>query len=77
VKVERVLSWPPYRGAAYYEVYLRRGATTVYEVRTSKLSAPIRLKLRPGRYHAFVRPAISTDAGIVLGPAIMDKIVRV
>lgn len=77
VKVERVFSWRLYRGAAYYELYLRRGATTVYEVRTSKRTAPIRLKLRPGRYHAVVRPAIPTDAGIILGPAIIDKIVRV
>ena len=77
VKVERVFSWRLYRGAAYYQVYLRRGAATVYEARTLKRTTSIRLKLRPGRYHAFVRPAISTDAGIILGPAIMDKIVRV
>jgi hypothetical protein len=77
VKVERVFSWRPVRRAAYYQVLLQRGATTVYEARTSKRTASIRLKLKPGRYHAVVRPAISTDAGIILGPAIMDKIVKV
>jgi hypothetical protein len=77
VKVERAFSWRPVRGAAYYEVLLQRGATTIYEARTTKRTASIRLKLRPGRYHAVVRPAISNDAGIVLGPAIVNKIVRV
>jgi len=77
VKVERVFRWRPVRRAAYYQVLLQRGATTVYEVRTTKRTASIRLKLKPGRYHAVVRPAISTDAGIILGPAIVDEIVRV
>ena len=77
VKVERVFSWRPFRRAAYYQVHLQRGATTVYEVRTSKRTVSIRLKLRPGRYHAIVRPAISTDAGIILGPAIVDTVVKV
>jgi outer membrane biosynthesis protein TonB len=76
VKVERVFSWRPFRGAAYYQVHLQRGATTVYEVRTSNRTASIRLELKPGRYHAIVRPAISTDAGIILGPRILDKIVK-
>jgi hypothetical protein len=77
VKVERVFSWRLYRGAVYYPVHLRRGAKTVYQVRTLKRTASIRLTLRPGRYHAVVRPAVPSDAGIILGPAIMDKIVRV
>jgi hypothetical protein len=37
----------------------------------------MRLELRPGTYHAVVRPAVPNEAGITLGPAIMDKIVRV
>jgi hypothetical protein len=37
----------------------------------------MRLKLRPGRYHAVVRPAMPNDAGIILGPAIVDRIVKV
>jgi hypothetical protein len=77
VKIERVFSWRPFRRAAYYQVHLQRGTTTVYEVRTSKRTVSIRLKLRPGRYHAIVRPAISTDAGIILGPPIVDKVVKV
>jgi hypothetical protein len=77
VKVERVFSWRRFRGAAYYQVSLRRGATPVYEARTPKRTASIRLELRPGRYHAVVRPAMPTDAGIVLGPAIVDTIVKV
>jgi hypothetical protein len=39
VKVERVFSWRPVRGAAYYEVLLQQGATTIYEARTSKRTA--------------------------------------
>ena len=77
VKVERVFSWHRFQGAAYYQVSLRRGATPVYEARTPKRTASIRLELRPGRYHAVVRPAMPTDAGIVLGPAIVDTIVKV
>ncbi|HKD32170.1 MAG TPA: hypothetical protein VKB73_01740 [Gaiellaceae bacterium] len=77
VRVNRVLSWRLYRGAVYYQVHLRQGAKTIYEVRTLKRTASIRLRLRPGRYHAVVRPAVPSDAGIILGPAIMDKIVRV
>jgi hypothetical protein len=76
VTFKRAFSWRRYRGAAYYQVHLQRGVKTVYEVRTLKRTASIRLKLRPGRYHAIVRPAFSTDAGITLGPAILDKIVR-
>jgi hypothetical protein len=74
VTFARVLSWRRYRRAAYYQVHLQRGAKTVYQVRTFKRTASIRLKLRPGKYHAVVRPAFSTDAGITLGPAILDKI---
>jgi hypothetical protein len=77
VKVERVLSWRRYRGAVYYQVHLRRGAKTIYAVRTLKRTASIRLELKPGKYHAVVRPAIPGDAGIILGPAIVDQIVRV
>ena len=77
IEVERAFSWRPVRGAAYYQVLLQRGATTIYEARNSKRTAAIRLKLRPGRYHAVVRPAIPNSAGITLGSAIVDKIVRV
>jgi hypothetical protein len=77
VRVERVFSWRRYRGAVYYQVHLQRGAKTVYEARTLQRTASIRLKLRPGRYHAVVRPAIPSDVGIILGPTIMDKIVRI
>jgi hypothetical protein len=77
VRVERVLSWRRYRGAVYYQVHLLRGSTTVYSARTLQRTARIRLRLRPGRYHAVVRAAIPGDAGIILGPAILDRIVRV
>jgi hypothetical protein len=44
-----------------------------------KLTAalPAGLKLRPGTYQALVRPAIPSDAGIVLGAAILEKTIRV
>jgi hypothetical protein len=77
VKVTRVFSWRRYRGAVYYQVHVLRGAKTVYEARTLQRTASIRLKLRPGRYHAVVRPAVPSDVGIILGPTIMDKIVRI
>ena len=77
VKVARVFSWRRYRGAVYYQVHLLRGAKTVYAARTLQRTASIRLKLRPGRDHAVVRPAIPSDVGIILGPTIMDKIVRI
>jgi hypothetical protein len=78
-KAQRVFSWRRYPRAAYYEFYLQRGDTTIYEARTEELTAtlPARLKLRPGTYHVFVRPAIPVDAGIILGDAIVQKTIRV
>lgn len=76
VTFERAFSWRLHRGAVYYQVHLQRGAKTIYEARTLKRTASIRLQLRPGKYRAVVRPAFPTDAGIILGPAILDKIVR-
>jgi hypothetical protein len=78
-KVQRVFSWHRAAAAVYYQFYLRRGAATIYETRTVKLTAalPAGLKLRPGTYQALVRPAIPGDAGIVLGAAILEKTIRV
>lgn len=78
-KVPRVFSWHRAAAAVYYQFYLQRGATTIYQTRTVKLTAalPAHLKLRPGTYHALVRPAIPSDAGIVLGTAILEKTIRV
>lgn len=78
-KVQRVFSWHRAAAAVYYQFYLQRGATTIYQTRTVKLTAalPAHLKLRPGTYHAQVRPAIPSDAGIVLGTAILEETIRV
>ena len=78
-KVQRVFSWHRAAAAVYYQFYLQRGAATIYQTRTVKLTAalPAHLKLRPGTYHALVRPAIPSDAGIVLGNAILEKTIRV
>jgi hypothetical protein len=77
VKVRRVFSWHLYPGAVYYQLHLQRGSKTIYEQRTLEPTASIRLTLEPGTYRTVVRPAIPSDAGIILGPAIMNKIVRV
>jgi hypothetical protein len=76
--VQRVFSWHRAAAAVYYQFYLRRGAATIYQTRTVKLTAalPAGLKLRPGTYQALVRPAIPGDAGIVLGAAILEKTIR-
>jgi hypothetical protein len=78
-KVQRVFSWHRYAAAVYYQFYFRRGGRTIYEARTARLTAalPAHLKLRPGTYHALVRPAIPSDAGIILGPVIVEKTMRV
>ena len=71
-RAQRAVSWRRYPTAAYYEVYLRRGAKTLYETKTLRPSAmlPAHLTLRPGTYHVVVHPAIPSDAGIILGSAI-------
>jgi hypothetical protein len=78
-KAKRVFSWRRYRAAVYYQFYFQRGAKTIYQARTVKLRAalPARLKLRPGTYRVLVRPAIPSDAGIILGAAIVEKTMRV
>jgi hypothetical protein len=77
-KVQRVFSWHRYPAAVYYELHLQRGTTTIYETRTVKLTAalPAGLQLRRGIYHVLVRPAIPSDAGIILGAVIVDKTIR-
>jgi hypothetical protein len=78
-RAQRVLEWRRYPSAVFYELHLQRGAETLYETRSLAPRAvlPAGLKLRPGTYHAFVRPAIPGDAGIMLGPAILRKTIRV
>jgi hypothetical protein len=77
--VQRVFSWRRRAAAAYYQFDFQRGGKTIYEARTKKLRAalPARLKLRPGTYTVLVHPAVTTDAGIVLGPPIVVKTIRV
>jgi hypothetical protein len=78
-KTQRVFTWHRHAAAVYYQLYLRRGATTIYQARTVKLSTtlPARLKLEPGTYQVLVRPAIPSDAGIILGAVIVNKTMRV
>lgn len=78
-KTQRVFSWRRHAAAVYYQFYFQRGATTIYQARTVKLSValPARLKLRPGTYQVVVRPAIPSDAGVILGAAIVAKTIRV
>ncbi len=78
-KTQRVFSWRRRAAAVYYQFYFQRSGTTIYQARTVKLSValPARLKLRPGTYHVLVRPAIPSDAGVILGAAIVTKTIRV
>jgi hypothetical protein len=77
-KAERVFGWPRYPGAVYYQFYLQQGARTIYQARTVRPTAalPARLKVVPGTYRVLVRPAIPSDAGIILGAAIVEKSVK-
>ena len=78
-ETQRVFSWRRRAAAVYYQFYFQRGAATIYQARTVKLSValPARMKLRPGTYHVLVRPAIPSDAGVILGAAIIAKTIRV
>jgi hypothetical protein len=77
-RAQRVVSWRRYPAAVYYAVYLQRGAKTLFQTRTVRPGTvlPARLALRPGTYHVVVRPAIPSDAGIILASAIFRKTVR-
>ena len=77
-KAERVFGWPRYPGAVYYQFYLQQGARTIYQARTVRPTAalPARLKVVPGTYRVLVRPAVPSDAGIILGGAIVEKSVK-
>ncbi len=74
-RAQRVFSWRRSAGALYYQFYFQRGATTIFQTRTLQPSAelPARLKVRPGTYKVLVRPAVPSDAGIILGAAILQK----
>jgi hypothetical protein len=78
-KTQRVFSWPRQPAAVYYQFSFQRGGATIYQAHTVKVSAalPSQLKLRPGIYRVLVRPAIPSDAGIILGAAIVEKTMRV
>jgi hypothetical protein len=77
-RAQRVVTWRRYPAAVYYAVYLQRGAKTVFATRTARPGTvlPAHLALRPGRYHVVVRPAIPSDAGIILASAIFRKTLR-
>jgi hypothetical protein len=74
-RAQRVFGWRRYAGALYYQFYFQRGATTIFQTRTLQPTAelPARLKVRPGTYKVLVRPAVPSDAGIILGAAILQK----
>jgi hypothetical protein len=78
-KAQRVFSWRRYPGAVYYQLYLQQGAKTIYQARTVKPTAvlPASLRVLPGTYKVFVRPAVPSDAGIILGATILGKTVTV
>jgi hypothetical protein len=78
-RAQRAFSWRRFPSAVFYELHLQRGAETLYETRTlaPRVVLPSRLTLRPGTYHVYVRPAVPGDAGIILGPAILRRTIRV
>jgi hypothetical protein len=73
-----VVTWRRFPAAVYYAVYLQRGTETLFQTRTVRPGTvlPARLALKPGRYHVVVRPAIPNDAGIILGPTLVRKTVK-
>jgi hypothetical protein len=77
-RAQRLVSWRRYPAAVYYAVYLQRGPKTLFQTRTVRPGTvlPARLALRPGTYHVVVRPAIPSDAGIILASAIFSKTMR-
>ena len=77
-RAQRVVTWRRYPAAVYYAVYLQRGTKTLFQTRTVRPGTvlPARLALKPGTYHVVVRPAIPNDAGIILGPTLVRKTVR-
>jgi hypothetical protein len=77
-RAQRVVTWRRYPAAVYYEVYLQRGAKTLFETKTVRPGTvlPARLALRPGMYNVVVRPAVPSDAGIILASEILRKAMR-
>ena len=77
-KAERVFGWPRYPGAVYYQFYLQQGARTIYQARTVRPTAalPARLRVVRGTYHVLVRPAVPSDAGIILGGVMFETTVK-
>lgn len=77
-RAQRVVTWRRFPAAVYYAVYLQRGAKTLFQTRTVRPGTvlPARLALKPGTYHVVVRPAIPNDAGIILGPTLVKRTVK-
>jgi hypothetical protein len=76
---QRVITWRRNPAAVYYVVYLQRGTKTIFATssRRRRTVLPVRLALRPGTYHVVVRPAVPSDAGIILAPPILTKTMKV
>jgi hypothetical protein len=77
-RAERVFTWHRYPGAVYYQFYFQQGAKTIYQARSVSPTAalPARLKVVRGTYRVLVRPAVPSDAGIILGGAMFEKTVK-
>jgi hypothetical protein len=77
-RAKRVFTWHRYPGAVYYQFYFQQGAKTIYQARTVRPTAalPARLKAVRGTYRVVVRPAVPSDAGIILGGAVFEKTVK-
>jgi hypothetical protein len=75
----RSFAWPPHSGAAYYRVTFLRNGRPFYRKRsrTALLRLPERVRFTTGEYRWTVRPAITTELGIRLGPPIVDSTFRV
>jgi len=77
-RAQRVITWRRFPAAVYYAVYLQRGVKTLFQTRTVRTGTvlPARLAFKPGTYHVVVRPAIPNEAGIILGPTLVRKTVK-
>ena len=60
------------------QFYFQQGAKTIYQARSVSPTAalPARLKVVRGTYRVLVRPAVPSDAGIILGGAMFEKTLK-
>jgi hypothetical protein len=74
-----VFSWPPHAGAAFYQFVFMRNGKPFFRTHpnTARVRLPQAIRFTAGRYRWTVRPVIASNAGVRLGPPIVDSSFRV